>query len=57
MWPAEKKLWWLDDHDLPTIDVHVTDPHLVGQLHHPDGRVLVTVYDRTVLPFGFQRPR
>lgn len=44
------------EHERLSIDVEVTDPAVVGELYGPDGAVLAVVYDRTVVPFGFQAP-
>jgi hypothetical protein len=39
-----------------SLEVHVTDPELLGTLYAPNGDVIAVLYDRRVVPFGFQLP-
>jgi hypothetical protein len=40
----------------PSIEVEMTEPTVVGHLLDHRGEPLITFYDRTVIPFGFQIP-
>jgi hypothetical protein len=42
-----------DDIEAPELVVEITEPTAVGRLFGPDGRVLATLYDRRIVPFGF----
>lgn len=41
---------------LDTCEVTVTPPQLLGTLLGPDGEVIRALYDRRIVPFGFQVP-
>jgi hypothetical protein len=40
----------------PTLQAGVTDPHVIGRILGPDGRVIAEVRDRRQQPFGFVKP-
>lgn len=36
------------------LTVEITEPEVVGVLYGPSGEVLSTLFNRTVVPFGFR---
>lgn len=49
---------WETDDPAPfgPCEVTVTEPQLVGTLLGPDGEVIAALYDRRIIPFGYQVP-
>lgn len=49
--------WWDDDEpiDVPSVDVEIGGPEVLGVLLGVDGEVAFTLVDRPILPFGFCR--
>lgn len=53
--PGDWEYEW--DEELPGVDamqVIVHEPQLLGVLYGPDGEVIRAMYDRPIIPFGFQ---